>query len=80
MITWFLKSHFPPSSLEFNGSLAEAKTAHDNVEKWAKSEAAPWSFNYWMSKPTIRKEPKGVVLIIVPFNYPLWLSYGGLVS
>jgi hypothetical protein len=25
-------------------------------------------------RPVIRKESKGVVLIISPFNYPLWLS------
>ena len=30
-------------------------------------------------RPLIRKEPKGVVLIISPFNYPVFLSLGPLV-
>ena len=30
-------------------------------------------------RPMIRKEPKGVVLIISPFNYPIFLTLGPLV-
>lgn len=30
-------------------------------------------------RPVIYKVPKGVVLIISPFNYPIWLSLGPLV-
>ena len=30
-------------------------------------------------KPAIRKEPKGIVLIISPFNFPMLLTLGHLV-
>src|SRR5262245_36994749 len=46
--------------------------AYNNVEKWAKTEKAPFSLNYSLMNPKIRKEAKGVVLIIGPFNFPLW--------
>jgi acyl-CoA reductase-like NAD-dependent aldehyde dehydrogenase len=49
------------------------------VEKWAKPERPPLSFNYTPMRPIIRKEAKGVVLIVVPFNYPLWLCLPPLV-
>jgi aldehyde dehydrogenase (NAD+) len=67
------------SSIEINGTIAEAVNAYHNVAKWSKPERAPWSFNFFAMKPTIRKEPKGVVLIISPFNYPMWLLLGPLV-
>ena len=53
--------------------------AYDEVGKWSKPERAAWSMNWFAMKPTLRKEPKGVVLIISPFNYPVWLSIGPLV-
>ncbi|KII87684.1 hypothetical protein PLICRDRAFT_141625 [Plicaturopsis crispa FD-325 SS-3] len=62
--------------LEIGPTIGDAKTAYENVEKWAKSEKPPFSFNFFAMRPLIRKEPKGVVLIISPFNYPLWLSIG----
>jgi aldehyde dehydrogenase (NAD+) len=62
-------------SLEINPSISEAKTAYSCVEGWAKFQRAPFSFNFFAMSPTIRKEPKGVVLIISPFNYPIWLSF-----
>lgn len=68
-----------PSSIEISNTIAEAVNAYHNVAKWSKSERAPWSFNYFTMKPTVRKEPKGVVLIISPFNYPAWLLLGPLV-
>jgi len=67
------------SSIEINGTISEAVSAFHNVAKWSKPERAPWSFNFFAMKPTIRKEPKGVALIISPFNYPMWLSLGPLV-
>lgn len=55
-------------------------TAYSNVEKWAKPERAPLSLNFSAMRPVIRKEPKGVVLIIGPFNYPIFLLLGPLVN
>lgn len=66
-------------SIEIGGTLSEAVDAYHNVAKWSKPESARWSFNFFAMKPTILKQPKGVVLIISPFNYPMWLSLGPLV-
>ncbi|THH00936.1 hypothetical protein EW026_g1673 [Hermanssonia centrifuga] len=66
--------------LDISAALSEAKDAYDNVEKWAKPEKARWDFNWFAMKPTIRKEPKGVVMIIAPFNFPMLLMLGHLAS
>ncbi|KII87702.1 hypothetical protein PLICRDRAFT_112150 [Plicaturopsis crispa FD-325 SS-3] len=63
---------------DIGGMIVEAKVAYDNVEKWAKTERAPFNFNYAAMRPSIRKEPKGVVCIIGPFNIPVWLLLGPL--
>ncbi|KAI0035803.1 NAD-aldehyde dehydrogenase [Vararia minispora EC-137] len=60
--------------LEVGGTLHEIKDAYDSVARWARPQRAPFALNYAAMRPTIRKEPKGVVLIIVPFNYPLLLT------
>ena len=65
--------------METTNTIAEAVNFYHNVAKWSKPERAPWSFNFFTMTPTIRKEPKGVVLIISPFNYPMWLSLCPLV-
>jgi hypothetical protein len=48
--------------------------SYNGVAKWAKTESAPFSMNFAAMKPVIRKEPKGTVLIISPFNFPILLS------
>ncbi|KAI9509301.1 NAD-aldehyde dehydrogenase [Russula earlei] len=70
------RSHHETTILELGSTLTEVMTAYHNVAKWSKPEKARWSLNYFAMNPTIRKEPKGVVLIISPFNYPLWVSLG----
>jgi len=60
-------------------SLAEIKQSFDNVEKWTKPEPAPLSL-YSLTAPKIRKEAKGVVLIFVPYNYPIFLLMSPIVS
>ncbi|KAH9962980.1 NAD-aldehyde dehydrogenase [Russula dissimulans] len=72
------RPHLETNVLEIGSTLSEVVDAYHNVAKWSKSERAPWSFNYFTMKPTIHKVPKGVVLIITPFNYPLWLLLGPL--
>ncbi|KAI0052155.1 NAD-aldehyde dehydrogenase [Auriscalpium vulgare] len=63
-----LESNF----LEIGSTITEVKSIYDSVAKWAKPEYPAWSFNWFAMKPTLRKEPKGVALIIGPFNYPIW--------
>jgi len=65
--------------MEIGGTLSETVDAYHNVAKWSKPDSVRWSFNFFAMKPSILKEPKGVVLIISPFNYPVWLLLGPLV-
>lgn len=62
----------------------EAVDAYNHVKEWAKTEDVPWSLNYGLLGPKIRKEPKGVVLIIryvmaspnpLTFVVELWTIY-----
>ncbi|KAF7425984.1 hypothetical protein PC9H_008346 [Pleurotus ostreatus] len=62
--------------LEIGPSIGDTKQAYQNVEKWSKPEKPAFSLNFTAMRPVVRKEPKGVVLIISPFNYPLWLTIG----
>ncbi|CAE7171007.1 unnamed protein product, partial [Rhizoctonia solani] len=64
------------SFLEINSLIKESVDVYKSVDKWARPEKAPFSLNFAPMNPVVRKEPKGVVLIISPFNYPLWLALG----
>jgi aldehyde dehydrogenase (NAD+) len=68
-----------PISGEIGIAITEALTAYRNVEKWSKPEHPPFSLNFAAMRPVIRKEPKGLVLIITPFNYPVFLSFSPVV-
>ena len=67
-------------SLEINSVIGDVKSAFHSVEKWAKPERPPFQLNFAAMRPVIYKEPKGIVLIITPFNYPLWLAIPPVVS
>ena len=67
-------------SLELTPTLSEIKRQHDNVDKWAKPEKPPFNIVWTPFRPTIAKEPKGTVLLINPFNYPVWVNLVPLVS
>ncbi|KAL6307480.1 NAD-dependent aldehyde dehydrogenase [Sparassis latifolia] len=58
-------------SAELAPTISEAMVCYHGVKKWAATERAAFSFNYAAMSPAIRKEPKGLVLIIGPFNYPI---------
>ncbi|KAF8609342.1 NAD-dependent aldehyde dehydrogenase [Ceratobasidium sp. AG-I] len=68
------------SFLEIGSLVKETLEMYKSVEKWAKPEKAPFSLNFAAMKPVVRKEPKGVVLIISPFNYPIWLSLSPIIG
>ncbi|KAJ9199422.1 hypothetical protein DTO164E3_4734 [Paecilomyces variotii] len=57
-----------------------AVEAHQNVDSWAKNESrwagAVWAFH----SPTVRKEPKGTVLVIGAWNYPISVQIGPMIS
>ncbi|KAE9394091.1 NAD-aldehyde dehydrogenase [Gymnopus androsaceus JB14] len=60
--------------MDIDTSIGEVKDTLTSFEKWAKPENAPFALNYAAMRPVIRKEPKGLILIISPFNYPIFLT------
>ncbi len=53
--------------------------AYDSVAKWAAVQKADFNFSFYAMAPKIRPEPKGVVLIIGPFNGPVIMLISPLV-
>lgn len=72
--------HYPFYRTELNSILLEIKQAYDNVGKWSQTEKAPWHYMWFAMSPATRIEPKGVVLLITPFNFPLYLILAPFVS
>ncbi|KAG2065681.1 NAD-dependent aldehyde dehydrogenase [Suillus decipiens] len=66
--------------LELNPTISDCKIAYDKVDKWARTEKAPFNIKFAAFRPVIRKEPKGIVLSISPFNYPVWLALGPIIG
>ena len=50
-----------------------------HLKSWIKKEKRKVSWLYWPAKNSILYQPKGAVGIIVPWNYPLFLSLGPLI-
>jgi aldehyde dehydrogenase (NAD+) len=67
---------FVTDRADINPTLGDVLDAYNHVEKWAKPEKPPFDFRWTAMRPVIYKEPKGVCLIISPFNYPIWLTLG----
>jgi len=60
--------------------ISELKEALRHLSRWMKPRRVPTPISLFGSAGTIRHEPKGVALIISPWNYPIYLTLGPLVS
>ncbi|KAG8908245.1 hypothetical protein FRB99_008310 [Tulasnella sp. 403] len=60
--------------LELGTCHAAVLDALSNIHKWTRTQNTPFNLNYYFMSPKVRQEPKGVVLIIGPFNYPLYAT------
>ncbi|NNE33809.1 MAG: aldehyde dehydrogenase family protein [Rhodothermales bacterium] len=60
--------------------LLEIRHAQRNVAKWMRPLKVPTSLPLLGTTSEVRSEPKGVVLLISPWNYPWMLTLGPLVS
>ncbi|MDX2238808.1 MAG: coniferyl aldehyde dehydrogenase [Hyphomonadaceae bacterium] len=62
------------------GAIGPLKHARDNLDKWMRSEKrkveAP--LNVFGAKAEVRFQPKGVVGVISPWNFPVQLTFGPL--
>ncbi len=60
--------------------VSEAKHAMRNVRKWTKPHKVATPVSLLGSSSWIKYEPKGVCLIISPWNFPFNLTFGPLIS
>ena len=58
----------------------EIRGAIRHLDRWMRPVRVPTPLAFTGSRAWYRPEPKGVVLIISPWNYPLYLTLGPLVS
>ncbi|KAG8948200.1 hypothetical protein FRC00_008748, partial [Tulasnella sp. 408] len=56
------------TACELDMVVTEIMYLYSNFEKWAQPQKPPFDIKFWAFSPLIRKVPKGVVLIIGPFN------------
>lgn len=74
------KSVIESEVAETSTSQREVKLALRNLRAWMKDEKVTKNLATQLDSAFIRKEPLGVVLIISPWNYPVYLSLMPLVG
>jgi len=60
--------------------LAEIKLALSKLDQWTASKKVDAPLTFLGTRSYLRAEPRGVCLIIAPWNYPLSLAVGPLIS
>lgn len=74
------RSRFETIFAEVHGMKNEIVEAVNSLDKWAKP-VKPWSGLAWaMHGRAVRKDPKGTVLVIGAWNYPLTVQLGPMVA
>lgn len=75
----FQKSEFETQATEIGIIKSEIKYFLKNLKDWAKPEKVKTPTNLIGHSSAIHYEPKGVVLIIAPWNYPFQLAVNPLI-
>ena len=60
--------------------LMELKHVRKNLKKWMKPVPVRATMMLFGTSSKIIKEPKGVTLIVSPWNYPFYLTFGPMIS
>jgi aldehyde dehydrogenase (NAD+) len=76
----FKKPSVEVDATEIFPALDEIKLALDNLDRWAKPKKIDAPLTLLGTRSHIMYEPKGVCLIIAPWNYPFNLCIGPLAS
>lgn len=76
----FKKAPLEVDLTEIYAITSEIKHASRHLRRWMSRHAAEATLPFLGSKSWVRYEPKGVCLIIAPWNFPLQLALGPLVS
>jgi coniferyl-aldehyde dehydrogenase len=61
-------------------TLMMVRSALANLRAWMRPERRGSSIQFWPARNEVHRQPKGVVLIISPWNYPLQLTVGPLAA
>lgn len=74
------RSHDETRMAEVLPSLTLIRDALINLNRWMRPEARATAIQFWPARNRVYWQPKGVVLIIAPWNYPLQLTVGALAA
>nr|WP_294863494.1 coniferyl aldehyde dehydrogenase [uncultured Pseudogulbenkiania sp.] len=66
--------------LELFPTLEAIRHARHHLPRWMKRQRRGVAFWFWPGQAWVEPQPLGVVGIVVPWNYPLYLALGPLVS
>lgn len=67
-------------AFEVLSSTEEIRHTKRSLRKWMKREKRPVSWTSWPARAEIIRQPLGVIGIIVPWNYPLYLAVSPIVG
>lgn len=76
----FNKSDVEADVSEIVPVLLEARFARKRLRAWMAPKRVAASFPIWGTRSYVIAQPKGIVLIISPWNYPFALTLGPLIS
>jgi aldehyde dehydrogenase (NAD+) len=76
----FRKSFDETEFTEYIVTLAELKFARAKLAKWMKTDVVETPLSLFGARAEVRFEPKGVVLIVAPWNYPFYLCIAPLIA
>src|SRR5436309_3205774 len=65
---------------EIHPTLAELKHAIEHVSEWMRPERVGTPLTLAGARSEIRREPRGVTLIMAPWNYPFYLLFTPLIG
>jgi coniferyl-aldehyde dehydrogenase len=74
------RSHDETRMAEIVPALTLIRDALTNLNRWMRPEKRGTSMLFWPARNHVIWQPKGVVLIIAPWNYPLQLTVGALAA
>ncbi|TBU47713.1 NAD-dependent aldehyde dehydrogenase [Dichomitus squalens] len=74
------RPHLETEFLDLSPVYIDVAKAYNSVERWAAEQKAEFDLSFWAMGPKYRHEPKGVVLIIAPFNGPVVLTMSPIVG
>ena len=76
----FKKSSSDVDLTEIFPVISEIKHNIKNLSKWMKDEIVPTPLTLLGSKSYIKYEPKGIILIMTPWNFPINLTFVSIIN